>query len=100
MSTFDTPRLNFTGRFQADTSTINNDVRHYKSDAFLPQFQEPMVGYGQGDNQRTNGYWNPDGSGAWRMLGCTVSAAVGPDGRLDASSNDAVLGLRLSGSDT
>ena len=27
---------------------INNDVRHFKSDAFLPQFQEKMVGYGAG----------------------------------------------------
>ncbi|MCA9705360.1 MAG: hypothetical protein KDK70_05905 [Myxococcales bacterium] len=100
MSTFDVPRLHFTGRFQADTSTVNNDVRHYKSDAFLPQFQEKMVGHGQGENQRTNGYWNPEGSGAWRMLGCRVSAATGLHGPVPASSSDAVLELRLGGSST
>lgn len=73
------PRLHFTGRFQADTSTVNNDVRHYKSDTFLPQFQEPMVGQAGGLNERANGYWNPEGSGAWRMLGCRISGvATGP----------------------
>ncbi|MCB9764297.1 MAG: hypothetical protein H6739_31280 [Alphaproteobacteria bacterium] len=100
MSYLDWPRLHFAGRFQADTSTVNNDVRHYKSDAFLPQFQERMVGQGGGGAQRTNGYWNPEGTGAWRMLGCRITGAATPGGLITSDAKDAVVGMGLAGSDT
>ncbi|MEZ4434444.1 MAG: hypothetical protein R3F65_18740 [bacterium] len=90
--------MHFAGRFQADTSTINNDVRHYKSDAFLPQFQAPMVGHGGGGADRTNGYWNPEGTGAWRMIGCRVTSVALPGRRLTADTQDGAVGLRLGGS--
>lgn len=100
MSYLHQPRFHFKGRFQADTSTINNDVRHYKSDSFKPQFQAQMVGQGSGEDQRTNGYWNPEGSGAWRMLGCRVTGATLNGQLLTQPSADAVIGLRLGGSDS
>lgn len=98
MSYLDWPRLHFAGRFQADVSTVNNDVRHYKSDTFLPQFQAPMVGQGGGLAERSNGYWNPEGSGAWRMVGCRVTTVVLPDRRVSAPTDDAAVGARLGGS--
>lgn len=98
MSYLGWPRLHFAGRFQADTSTVNNDVRHYKSDAFQPQFQAMMVGHGQGESERTNGYWNPEGTGAWRMLGCRVTGVALPHRTLSATGDHAAVGLRIAGS--
>ncbi|MCB9795580.1 MAG: hypothetical protein H6741_22995 [Alphaproteobacteria bacterium] len=101
MSYLDWPRLVFAGRFQADTSTVNNDVRHYKSDVFEPQFQAPMVGYGQGGGeQRTNGYWNPDGTGAWRMLGCQITGVFQESGLVTDPAKAPVLGARIAGSNS
>ncbi len=34
-------RLVFSGDFQADVSTVNNDVRHYDTYSFESRFQEP-----------------------------------------------------------
>ncbi len=98
MSYLGWPRLHFSGRFQADTSTVNNDVRHYKNDAFEPQFQAPMVDLGSGQNQRTNGYWNPEGTAAWRMLGCKVTGATLPGGSITSTEEDPVIGWGLAGS--
>src|SRR5690606_18519141 len=99
MSYLDTPRLHFRGRFQADTSTVNNDVRHYKTAAFQPEFQAMMVGQGQGEAQRTNGYWNPEGSGAWRFLGCRITSAVLGARTITDPRVDPVIGMRIAGSD-
>ena len=33
-------RITFAGRFQADVSTVNNDVRHYDDATFVPGFQD------------------------------------------------------------
>ncbi|MDD9944764.1 MAG: hypothetical protein OXU20_27230 [Myxococcales bacterium] len=101
MSYLDWPRLHFKGRFQADTSTVNNDVRHYKSDAFEPQFQAMMVGHGQGQGQaqRTNGYWNPEGSGAWRLVHCRITSAVLASKTITSARADPVVGMRIAGSD-
>ena len=98
MSYLGWPRLHFTGRFQADTSTVNNDVRHYKSDAFEPQFQKMMVGQGAGNNQRTNGYWNPEGTGAWRMLGCRITGTAQQGKLITDERDDATIGLLIAGS--
>ena len=98
MSYLGWPRLHFKGRFQADTSTVNNDVRHYKSDTFEPQFQEMMVGQGQGNSRRTNGYWNPEGTGAWRMLGCRITGVARQAGLLTKEQDDAAIGLLIAGS--
>jgi hypothetical protein len=98
MSYLGWPRLHFAGRFQADTSTVNNDVRHYKSDVFEPQFQKMMVGRGGGNYQRTNGYWNPEGTGAWRMLGCRITGVVQQEQLITDERDDAAIGLLIAGS--
>lgn len=48
MSYLDAPRLHFSGWFQADVSTINNDVRTFQNASFVPKYQQL--------NQ--NGSWN------------------------------------------
>jgi hypothetical protein len=66
MSYLDSPRLHFRGFFQADVSTINNDVRMYQNASFVPEYQQL--------NQ--NGSWNPEGTAIFRFLDCSVTAAV------------------------
>ena len=44
MSYLDNIRLVFTGKFQADVSTVNNDVRHFDNATFDPGFQKFMAG--------------------------------------------------------
>jgi hypothetical protein len=59
----DSPRLHFRGWFQADVSTINNEVRFYQNSSFVPEYQEL--------NQ--NGSWNPEGTGVsvcWTVIRC------------------------------
>ncbi len=67
MSYLDSPRLHFRGWFQADVSTINNDVRFYQNASFVPDYQQL--------NQ--NGSWNPEGTGVFRFLDCTVTSLDG-----------------------
>lgn len=66
MSYLDSPRLHFAGWFQADVSTINNDVRFYQNASFVPAYQQL--------NQ--NGSWNPEGTGVFRFVDCAVTGAV------------------------
>ncbi|HEX2254990.1 MAG TPA: hypothetical protein VHQ65_17120 [Thermoanaerobaculia bacterium] len=98
MSYLDLPRLHFAGRFQADTSTVNNDVRHFDDARFVPSFQaemevvdEKIVEY--------NGYWNPQGTGAWRMVGCRITGAVLGTETFTRREQDPAVGLLLSGSE-
>ena len=44
MSYLNPIRLHFSGQFQADPSTVNNDVRHFDNATFQPQFQQPQSG--------------------------------------------------------
>lgn len=76
VSYLDTPQLRFAGDFQADVSTVNNDVRHYDVATFEPRFQQPREGTGP-----RNGWWNPMGGAAFRLIGCTVQ-----DARTDADA--------------
>ncbi len=98
MSYLKAPRIHFAGRFQADTSTVNNDVRHFDVASFRPEFQEPMTV--KDDKIVTlNGYWNPQGSGAWRLLGCKVTAAVLDSRAGGPSPADPIVGSSVAGSD-
>jgi hypothetical protein len=83
-------RLVFNGRFQADVSTVNNDVRHYDNSTFDPSFQEFQSAGGA-----LNGWWNPSGSGAFRLLGCRVVAVHYVDGT--SGAGDPILGLSIAG---
>ena len=53
MSYLDPVRLVFFGDFQADVSTVNNDVRHYDNATWEARFQ----GLQQGKTE--NGWWRP-----------------------------------------
>jgi hypothetical protein len=93
MSYLNNLRLVFSGQFQADTNTINNDVRHFDNDAFKPEYQQ----YGD----YTNGWWNPCGSGAFRLINCQVTRVGYTDGTtVNDSSQDPVIGMLIGGSDS
>ena len=91
MSALHQPRLVFSGDFQADVSTINNDVRHYDTATFEPRFQQPASGAVR------NGWWNPSGSGAFRLIGCTVRAITHRDPGSSADE-DPVAACSVGGS--
>jgi len=93
MSYLNPLRLHFAGRFQANVSTVNNDPAHFDNAAFEPGYQTP-----QGPGMHPpNGWFNPQGDAAWRLLGCTVNAAWSPSGAVIAP--DPVLGCIVADSD-
>lgn len=88
MSYLSGPRLVFAGDFQADVSTVNNDVRHYDTADFEERFQLPREGNIQ------NGWWNPIGSGAYRLVNCRVQGVSRADGTwIDDPAKDGAVGL-------
>src|SRR3979411_441189 len=74
------PRLHFIGSFRADPPTVNNDPSHYDNDRFVTRFQRRQSG------MEMNGWWNPDGPGAWELRGCQVGTVL-------ASTDSATQGL-------
>jgi hypothetical protein len=95
MSYLDAVRLTFHGDYQADVSTVNNDVRHYALDSFEDRFQAPS----QGDVM--NGWWNPTGSNALRLLNCRVGSVGWPDGRtVSDPAQDPACALAIGGPNT
>jgi len=88
MSYLNPIRLHFSGQFQADPSTVNNDVRHFDNATFQPQFQQPQSG------AFMNGWWEPEGGGAFRLVGCTVNTVGYADGTL--SQGDPVVGMAIA----
>ena len=89
MSYLNPIRLHFSGQFQADPSTVNNDVRHFNNATFQPQFQQPQSG-----SFMLNGWWNPEGSGAFRLVACTVTTVCYADGT--SSQTDPVVGFAVA----
>ncbi|WP_143309176.1 ferritin-like domain-containing protein [Chitinophaga vietnamensis] len=93
MSYLQFPRLEFSGQFQADPSTVNNDPYHFNTNTFQTSFQL----YGEGPS---NGWWNPGGSGAWRLYGCTVQRVYYRDGTwCDDPAIDPIIGMPVTGAD-
>lgn len=82
MSYLDLPRIVFDGDFQADVSTVNNDVRNFDIDTFDPDTSPE--------------FWNPTGSGAFRLLNCRVRGAA--DERSVAAGEDPVTTAVIGGS--
>lgn len=81
------PRLNFTGKFIADVSTVNNFPSNYDGTNYT------AADYANWDI----GYWNPYGTGVWRLTDCAVTGAVRGDG--SAVSGDPVLSMTLADAD-
>ena len=94
MSYLNNLRMVFAGDFQADVSTVNNDVRHYDNETFKARFQKFQQG------QVLNGWWNPIGSGAFRLINCTVQSVSYQDGSSTSNKkDDPAIGLAIAGSD-
>ncbi|HVI47308.1 MAG TPA: ferritin-like protein [Chitinophaga sp.] len=94
MSYLQFPRLQFSGRFQADPSTVNNDPYHFNTKTFQSSFDLPGPG-------ASNGWWNPGGTGAWRFYECTVQRVYYLDGTwCDDPAIDPVIGMPLTGADS
>jgi hypothetical protein len=81
-------RLHFFGHFQTDPSTVNNDIRHYDNAKFEPRFQKPQT------KHLSNGWWNPDGMGSFRLVGCRVTMVSYTDGK--TSKRDPVVGMWIA----
>lgn len=95
MSYLNSPRLTFSGQFQADPSTVNNDPLHFDNATFQPSYQDPQSG------NNANGWWNPDGTGAWRFAGCTIQSVTYKDGTSTSDPTvDAIIGQSIMDSDT
>jgi hypothetical protein len=93
MSYLNVPRLTFSGQFQADPSTVNNDPTHFNNETFEPKYQN----YGHGQE---NGWWNPDGTGNWRFLGCKITSVTYQDGTsTDNPLLDPVIGMSIMDTD-
>ena len=92
MSYLESPRIVFSGRFQADVSTVNNDVRHYNNSTWNDDFQK-MGGPRQAGGRRFyNGWWNPDGTGSFRLIDVAVTGAQSDTGPI---AGDPVLALKI-----
>lgn len=87
--------MTFSGQFQADPSTVNNDPTHFDNDTFKPAYQKYQ------DGKNANGWWNPDGTGNWRFVGCTVKSVTYLDGTSTSDPvADPVIGMTIIDSDT
>ncbi|NER21113.1 MAG: hypothetical protein F6J96_10455 [Symploca sp. SIO1C2] len=85
------PRLHFSGRFQADPSTVNNDPEHFDDTKFKSNYQQLETKPG------TNGWWNPMGSGDWRFADCQVNKVYYQDGTsCDDPNQDPVIGMEIN----
>jgi hypothetical protein len=88
-------RLHFAGKFQAAISTINNDPLHYDTANFKPQYQEMQTG---SDPDQLNGWFNPRGSGDWRLIECAITSAWLTD-ETEAAEDDPILSAIVADSD-
>ena len=88
MSYLNAVRLHFAGQFQTNVSTVNNDPVHFRNSTFQPSFQWQEGQDGRNFNP-PNGWFNPEGDGGFRLLGCKVTAAWTRSGPVGA--DDPVL---------
>ncbi|HYJ05230.1 MAG TPA: hypothetical protein VEX43_08850, partial [Chthoniobacterales bacterium] len=85
MSYLNIPRLHFTGKFQADPSTVNNNDANWDPTTQLSNDQT-AVGWV---------YWNPTGTHNWKLHDCTVRGAANDQGQFTAPSSDPIIGARV-----
>lgn len=88
MSYLDSPRIHFRGWFQADVSTINNDVRFFQNESFVPEYQQ----------LDPTGSWNPQGTAVFRILDCSITGGFLNGRSVTTLQDDAVIGLTLQNS--
>jgi hypothetical protein len=95
MSYLNPLRLHFSGRFQANPSTVNNDPLHFDNATFKSSYQERQSG---NTPETLNGWFNPSGDASWRLIGCRVTAAWLADGTA-AGKDDPISTYRVADSD-
>lgn len=94
MSYLNSPRLTFSGQFQADPSTVNNDPTHFNNETFKKRYQY------YSDADHANGWWNPDGTGNWRFIGCKITQVTYSDGTsTDDPTIDPIIGMSIMDTD-
>jgi hypothetical protein len=97
MSYLNSPRLTFSGQFQADPSTVNNDPTHYNNQTFEKDFQN----YVGPNMDPANGWWNPDGTGNWRFIGCKIASVTYLDGTTTSDPMlDPIIGMSIMDTDS
>lgn len=95
MAYLNSPRLTFSGQFQADPSTVNNDPNHFNNETFQSSYQDYQT------PNNANGWWNPDGTGNWRFLGCTITSVTYKDGTSTSDPIiDPIIGMSVSDSES
>lgn len=97
MSYLNVPRLHFSGRFQADPSTVNNNDNNWDPTI---AFTEKSPTYLPGDPDNTelydnSVYWNPNGTHNWKLVECTVAGAANDGGVFTDSTKDAIIGASV-----
>lgn len=102
MSYLGFPRLNFSGKFQADPSTVNNDPSHFNTATYVPNDQKPeQLPKPGGGYYYPNGWWNPLGTGYFRLRDCAVNSVNYKDGSYVATPDqDPVIGMSINGANT
>ena len=81
MSVLHLPRLIFSGKFQADPSTVNNNPDNYQ----LSKNPESL-----------DASWNPMGTGHWNLIDCVVTRVVYKDGTFcDDPAIDPIVGTSI-----
>ncbi|HYJ07314.1 MAG TPA: hypothetical protein VEX43_19450 [Chthoniobacterales bacterium] len=85
MSYLNIPRLHFTGKFQADPSTLDNNDANW----------DPNIQLSNDPNAVGWVYWNPNGTHNWKLLDCTVRGAANDQGQFTAPSSDPIIGARV-----
>lgn len=84
MSYLDTPRINFSGSFQASPATINNTPNNYNPANYNADSLKP---------QNIELYWEPKGDSIFNLLGCTVTTVEAPGGGSDSLLGAGVVAL-------
>lgn len=97
MSYLNVPRLHFSGRFQADPSTVNNNDNNWDPTiTFTEASPTYLPGYPDNDQLYNNSvYWNPSGTHNWAFLDCTVKGAANDQGAFSAPSADPIIGAKV-----
>jgi hypothetical protein len=93
MSYLTPPRLTFAGRFQVDVSTVNNDPEHFD----VANFRSSSWRTGEGP---VDGWWNPSGTNAFRLVDAIVRSATASTGELSTDSAfDGAIGMGVRDAD-
>lgn len=98
MSYLDPVTIVFSGDFQSDVSTVNNDVRHYDNKTFERRFQKPPQTVTGPDGKPVtieNGWWNPDGGATFNFVNCKVTRCIVPGA--DEYAQGDIIGAVVSG---